>query len=149
MMYAMARLRMPEGDLYDLPDIPDRKYGKVAMLIMVNAENRRKATGAYNDEFRGDADKPKASDVFNKILEKHPPEIQKMFFSGIGGELQNKDSRLAEAIIDTLTREGIPCLSVHDSFRIQERYADKLVEIMASVFRNQWGESVRIPNIHY
>jgi hypothetical protein len=148
LMYASKGIPMPLGDLYDLPGIPDRKYGKVAMLIMINASDRQKATGAYNTEFKGDPGKPKAAEVFDKILEKHTSmEIQKMFFSGTGLKLQYQDSKLAEAVIDTLTKEGIPCLSVHDSFVVQEKHQRRLKELMLEVFRDQWGE-VDVPKVH-
>lgn len=148
LMYALAKLQMPDGDMYDLPGIEDRDYGKIALLIMVNAENRRAATGAFNEKFKDDPDRPKASEVFDKILEKHPPEIQKMFFSGIGLKLQRLDSRLAETIIDTMTREGIPSLSVHDSFRVPESHGDKLIKVMKGTFIEQWGDQVTPPRVH-
>lgn len=148
-MYALSKLEMPDGDLYDLPGIDNRKYGKIAILIMVNAENRKAATGAYNEKFKGDPDRPKAAEVFDKILDKHPPEIQKMFFSGIGLKLQRLDAKLAETVIDTLTREGIPCLSVHDSFRVQEKHGERLIKLMNQTFREQWGDKVTAPKVHY
>ncbi|MBI9087965.1 MAG: hypothetical protein JEZ12_01965 [Desulfobacterium sp.] len=147
-MYALARLKMPGGDMYDLPGIEDRKYGKIALLIMVNAENRKAATGAFNEKFKADSDRPKAAEVFAKILDKHPPEIQNMFFSGIGLKLQGLDSRLADTIIDKLTREDIPSLSVHDSFRVQEKHGGRLIELMNLTFRDQWGDQVTPPKVH-
>jgi hypothetical protein len=147
LMYSIKGIPMPLGDLYDLPGIQDRKYGKVAMLIMINAGDRQEATGAYNKEFKGDPGKPKAAEVFDKIMEKHPPEIQKMFFTGTGLKLQYMDSKLAEAVINTLTKDDIPCLSVHDSFVIQERHQGRLEQLMLEVFRDQWGEVDR-PKVH-
>ncbi len=149
MAYAIKKLPKPEGDLYELPGISDRKYGKKAFLMMLNATTKRKAMGAYNDddEIKEDPNSPPASAVIGKLIEKHHPVIQQMFFKGLGLKFQYRDSKISETILKVLTKENIPCLSVHDSFIVQKKYQKRLTEVMTFAYQQEMGSESKVPKI--
>lgn len=62
-----------------------------------------------------------------------------MLFKGSGIGLQIYESEIAERILKVLTREGICCLSVHDSFIVQEQYRDRLYDVMTDSFKKVMG----------
>jgi len=45
-------------------------------------------------------------------------------------KLQNLDSRITDIILKTMTNSKIPCLPVHDSYIVNERDKDFLLEVM-------------------
>lgn len=64
---------------------------------------------------------------------KHEP-IKEKLCSGVGLELQYLDSQITEYILRTLTAEGIVCLSVHDSFIVEEQHEERLREVMITAY---------------
>jgi uncharacterized protein (UPF0128 family) len=53
--------------------------------------------------------------VKQRLLEKHK-DIEKYFFTGIGVELMNRDSDIANRVMVWFSKIGIPILCIHDSF---------------------------------
>ena len=60
--------------------------------------------------------------------------IQSKICSGIGIELQYLDSQLTEYILKTLMEEDIVCLSVHDSYIVEEQHEQRLREVMVAAY---------------
>ncbi len=66
---------------------------------------------------------------YQKWVDAHS-KISKYLNSDIGIKLQNKDSKIASGVINHFTKKDIPVLVVHDSFLIEEKYEDELVDVM-------------------
>lgn len=72
------------------------------------------------------------------FAEKHI-RINKFLNSDIGLTLQYKDSKIAEDILKHFTKKGIPCLPIHDSFIVPNKYKDELIETMHEVYIKHFG----------
>lgn len=76
--------------------------------------------------------------LYDKLLEKHQ-RISKHFSSGVGIKLQFIDSQIAENIMKHFMRKGIACLCIHDSFIVQVKFKDELIEVMREEYRRKIG----------
>ncbi len=123
-LYSMVGSPMP-SDCYSIDGWP-RALVKVALLILINAETKRRALGALIHHDAMELVAPKASPaaqqaarkLFNAIRALHRP-IEQFFASGVGAELMNIDSKIADTVMVNLLRRGILALPVHDSFLVQ------------------------------
>ena len=91
---------------------------KLTFNVLVNASSKRQARGALLDELRqiyGPETSNKASDLIATIQNSFP-DLAASWFTVIGRRLQNIDSDICARVQRHLRRQGIPCLSVHDSF---------------------------------
>lgn len=116
-------------DPYTLPGYTPRdelrRLLKLVLLTAINATSRSAAKAAIQSAINLDPDEyewfKSSGFALDSLLEdfeaRHKP-IAKAFYSGIGKELQYLDSRIAERVINALTKEGIPCLCIHDSFLV-------------------------------
>ena len=80
-----------------------------------------------------------ARQLIKKILliSVNAPTENSMFraMRGAGIDLQYLDSRIAENLIETFTAQGIPILTVHDSYIVPENHAFELRQEM----QKQWA----------
>ena len=133
------------ADPYSLlcQDQSERIVHKLANLVAINAVSEKKAVGGIRKKFREEG---VSYDLTDKALMKlicnfkksHNP-IAHYLCSGIGRQLQNKDSHIAAAILNRLTRDGIPCLPVHDSFIVEADYEDTLHQVMIEEYEKIMG----------
>jgi hypothetical protein len=123
-----------EGDPYDLVGWP-RTLVKVALLILVNADNRTSAIRAIANEIRGEGAHARATALVADIEAKHQP-IAHMFGSGAGLALQRQDGDMTEALLLKLVARGVVALPVHDSYIVPEKAKGKLLESMAAELQN-------------
>lgn len=148
MLYRMNHLEVPEGDLYDIPEVGGckimRKVVKRVFLVALNAKNRKAsiALGVKELRERGiEMDFP--SDfirrTINSLLEKHRP-LRPYLFKGRGVILQYEDSKLSERILLRLGQAGIPALPIHDSFIVQKRHVAELRAAMVEEYKAQFGD---------
>lgn len=72
-------------------------------------------------------------ELLSEIKTAHVP-IRNFFCSDAGGWLMSKDSRIIMEAILTLTRQGIPCLPVHDSIIGPEAHRETLCQAMDEAF---------------
>jgi hypothetical protein len=119
---------------------------KKMMQIIINAKSRGEAVGAFKN-FLFDAtelpdilsdhklDAWKLSDM---VIKSHK-KIEKYFNTGIGVQLQYRDSKIAEAILKHFTRKKIVCLCIHDSFIVQSQYREELIEVMKIEYKKGMG----------
>ena len=133
MLYMQAGKQM-EGDPYDLVGWP-RPLVKVALLILVNADNRTSAIRAIANEIRGEGAHAKATALVADIEAKHQP-IAHMFGSGAGLALQRQESDMTEALLLKLMARGVVALPVHDSCIVPETAKGELMEAMAAELHN-------------
>ena len=121
----------------------ERKMYKLVQLVAINSPNMKIALKAIRDVFRR---KQIAFDLTNKAIEPlierfrgvHQP-IQDFLFSGIGLKLQNRDSKITEAILMRLMHENTPCLPVHDSYIVETRYREALEQAMIEEYEKIMG----------
>lgn len=114
--YSLNGLDAPE-DSYTIEGC-DRKEVKKAFLVLFNCKSRKHAIDTIRSEFHI----KNAESLLQKIENKHEAIIKSFYNPGFGLHLQHLDSWLAENIINTFTKKGIVCLSIHDSFIVAKKY---------------------------
>lgn len=158
MLYHMEGIDLQE-DPYGIFDYNPRLRTAVKLMtnIAINSSSETSAIRAMNDKlFRlnrsGKLDKVvkamheanlKASNLLQIVKSKHP-EIAQYFNSGIGVELQYKDSMLAESILDHFMRKGVPCLCIHDSFIVPRPYGEELKSVMEEKYKERFNFSAKV-----
>lgn len=130
--YSLHGLEAPE-DSYTIEGC-DRKEVKKAFLVLFNCKSRKHAIDTIRSEFHI----KNAKSLLQQIENKHEAIINSFYNPGFGLHLQHLDSWLAENIINTLTRKGIACLSIHDSFIVAKKYELELRQIMEFVFQDKF-----------
>jgi hypothetical protein len=162
MLYAMEKLPMPKGDVYHLKgysnDETFRKFVKQMLLIMVNSkmskkghrwETARKAIQSAVSltkelELPSEIPSTKGQDIFPVMdaFERKHEKIQRYLCTGIGIDLQNLDSKMAEKVMLTFSKgQGMQyaILPLHDSFVIHHGWESFLKKTMQKAFREVFG----------
>lgn len=147
--YAMAGKPIPAGDLYELDGYGPRKFLKVFLLTLLNADTEKKARASIRDQVRRgvvprlEGVESLTDEVLDGVVtqfkHKHAP-IKQFIATGVGVELQFLDSQLAERTMMYFAEQGEACLPVHDSFIVDATLAGELQGIMRGVFREQFGQ---------
>jgi len=158
MLYAKKNLPMPKGDVYYLDGYSNnykfRKFVKRMLLVMVNADSPEKVRKALHaevvwekklnlpEEIGGTGQK----DIYPVIeaFERKHTDISEYFCSGAGIDLQFEESQMAEQIMLHFAKRGIPCLPIHDSFIVEYKYRNELVDMMQKAFRDKYGQECGI-----
>jgi hypothetical protein len=140
MLYAEIGLELSD-DPYDVGQPAEyRATVKQAFNAMINAGER----GVEEpDDYDAQAMGMTFDQLQQRIKAKHEP-IAGFFFTGAGLRLQYRDSRIAERVMMHFARQGIPCLSIHDSFIVQERYARELETVMRETAREEVGLEIPV-----
>lgn len=128
----------------------NRKIIKLAVNIMFNSLNKKKAQGAIQSEINYHKDinytLGKASQVMS-LIESAYPQFKDLFCQGdgFGSALQYHDSELAADVLSVMIEKNIPCLPVHDSFIIAREHCGLLSDTMGDCFRNRFGTDGLVP----
>jgi len=122
----------------------DRSIKKIALLTAINAPTEAKAIkgirkALVDDGITGDILTDKALRSLIARAKLAHPDISDDVASGKGIELQNLDSRIADAILTNLMAENIPALPVHDSFIVPQKYEDLLRQQMLEEYEKILG----------
>ena len=72
-------------------------------------------------------------DLLETIKQIHP-DIAKFICTGAGIKLMRQDSDMVSCIIDHMTKDNVPVLSVHDSFIVPFGQEDRLCQLMKEAF---------------
>lgn len=72
-------------------------------------------------------------ELVRRFKSAHSP-IAKFFHTGIWGEMQNVDSKIALEVMWRFVGREIPCLPRHDSFMMQRTYCANLESVMKSAY---------------
>lgn len=137
-------LNDPVYDPYDLGEIvlptvfnnkdDQRSVVKGIVLMAINASSAGKAFAAFRlSKEDGHIAKRLSNQQLQTLLDAFTdrnPEIKEALNTGKGLYLMNKDSEIANLILDYYTQLGIPILCVHDSFIIEWNKEDDLKRIM-------------------
>lgn len=111
LLYGTEGLQCPMDDPYLLPGLEERRKDVKQVVTISLCAGSRASTckAAAGKGVKG------AKLLLDAFYERHTP-IFKYAYSGIGKELQRKDSELAEFILQRGLDAGLPVLCVHDSF---------------------------------
>ena len=74
--------------------------------------------------------------VFETIKQKHYP-IREYFLSGIAPKLQLIESNITSNIIEHFTALKVPVLSIHDSYIVEKRWGQTLINVMQSAWMEE------------
>ena len=141
-LYAMEGCQ-PLSDPYDIglnycgSDDPRRKMVKRYVNAILNDASGRfkleshelKALGLTHSELR------------RVVYAKHDL-VKKHFHTGVGLELQFRDSQLAEDVMLIFLSKEDVCLPVHDSFIVRMAAAEELIATMEQVFQRHYKRSI-------
>ncbi len=126
-----------------------RKLCKSSMCTLICSKNYAQCYGSIKYEFienKKSGMYSLLSDELNvhsfiKIIKEHNFEIGKYFHSGIGLELQRKDSDIAELVINHFTKKDVVVIPIHDSFIVEKQYEQELKNIMIKSHKDIMGSN--------
>lgn len=113
----------------------NRKITKLAMNIMLNADNSMKAIGAMEKNKEDFPKIPRGYDSWYSFADHISDchfEIQHMFYTAEGLKYQNIDSHLASRVMDIMvSKHRALVIPIHDSFICMAHKSEQLVETMS------------------
>lgn len=140
MLYDISGTAMPEEPY--IIDGYERKATKTLLLMMVNANSQSAAIKAYISEQKKQQlpfhPYEELRALSGKLLAKHKA-ISEYFYSGMGISMQSQDAAMAERIMLRFIKQTsghTAILPVHESFIVDRRYKEDLMEIMLDEFKN-------------
>jgi len=152
-LYSLNKIEIDEKDPYDLtgyykhPTLNNedlRPLLKHILIIMLNCKSKPQAVGRItadvNDEDKGFPTDINVKQLMDAFAERHKP-IKKLFYKSMGKLQMRLDSDVCELIIDYFTSNGIPVLTVHDSFVTDVAHAGELEEKMIDFYNRVLGQS--------
>ncbi len=140
MLYAREGLPLPGDDAYCYEEFPIKLMKRVTFRL-INAKDRKAATLAVLKLMKWKEPENIADLLIQHMAEKHAP-IAQHFCSGVGVALQYRDSRIAEAVMLDLLRQGIPCIPIHDSFLVPVSHEEELGEAMDKASAQVMGQAL-------
>ncbi|MCX6983590.1 MAG: hypothetical protein NT118_02405, partial [Lentisphaerae bacterium] len=152
MLYAMNGWQI-EGDPYIIEGKENlRTLVKKLLLVGLNADSERATLGRIGEDIFSLLARQEITeeelDLLSNIITSRPDwkkliqdlkrkheTIAGHFFNDAGIHLMNRDSRIMRDILMDLIGKGVPCLPVHDSVIVPERYKDELRMVMDKCYR--------------
>ncbi len=133
---------IPTPDFLDSP-AQTRKVVKQLLLTALNAKDETSTFAAFRDQADiGSVEKRLTNAQLGRILdelrEKHAPIAERMA-SDAGIDLMNTDSKIAEKIVRSFIDQGMPILTVHDSYIVPYGFEQFLEETMTAAFQEVTG----------
>ena len=137
LLYGLAGERPPEGDLYAFGHV-DRDWMKSILTRSIGADSREEAIAALKKEMKEVAPKlmKRAESYFDRFWEHHQKVYDQLFNGNTWAKLQFLDSTIALKTLKILISNNIVCIPIHDSFIVQDRYAEQLEVAMVSAFNS-------------
>lgn len=125
LLYATQGVKMqpPEGDLYHVEGVSRKTVKKVVMLLMNPGD------GDWDGDFY--PDQLKALDG----IDMNNPGIT----DWDGAKTYQLEGAICLGIVDELAKQGIPCVSIHDSFIVEDVYQDILRCTMDTIYTRYTG----------
>jgi hypothetical protein len=121
LLCAVTGTELGAGDPYDGLGLP-RNEVKLAINVMLNAASWPSARGALIKKLRpvhGQSVGIRVNQLRDTIQERFPA-LDKFWNSDCGVTLQKRDADICTRLQQTLRQQGVPCLSVHDSFIVPQ-----------------------------
>ena len=135
------------NDAYDVPtfgikDKEDcRAVVKLLFLTALNTKNEKECFEAFRDQWDYEEYSYKClfsntflQELLDSIRDRHY-QIDDMFCSGVGIDLQKWDIDIVEYIVSDFTERGIPILCINESFIIWKEQVDLLVNNMHTAIK--------------
>jgi hypothetical protein len=135
LLAAMARITLPFDDPafdpFTILNLP-RPIVKLAFNIMLNAQSERGALSALSNKLREHGWEPAYPLARRSMaaLERRFPGLGPYWNTCIGLRLQNLDARICARVQRTLRHQGVPVLSIHDSFVVPQINSRLLQDVM-------------------
>ena len=133
-------------DPYQLPvrgvNNPDhcRQITKLLFLLSFNASDEKSLFKAFRNELDYTAHPYSfPDDVLSELLtgiKNRHPKISHLICSGAGLRLMSLDSQMCEYVIEKFVEQGIPILTVHDSFVVPFEEGERLHRLMKEAFEH-------------
>jgi len=145
MLYHMDGKEMSYKDPYSYAggDGEIRNILKILALVLINNRGSDESTiRATQQSLQEDGiNVPEGvcqHDLLTGLKNAHN-QISHYFNTGIGLELQYRDSCIAERVMLAMAADGIKCLPVHDSFIVKSKHEGRLREAMITTYRSEMG----------
>jgi len=136
----------PEAIILGLPAKLTRKLCKRLALTAINAKKKSSAFKAFREGIpMGQTGKSMSDEKLDQMLKSFldiNPDLSNSLFSDKGIELMYLDSQITARVHNHFTKQGIPVLSVHDSYIIDYMRVTELQEVMAEASRAVVGQSL-------
>lgn len=139
----------PHNDPYGVVlGVENRDIIKSVFTIAINASNEFEAYGAITKHIKnlsGREDKARWRQFIHgrqsfrhilSLLVGSHPVLESYLCSGIGVKLQFMDSQVAEYVLNDMTRQESPTLSIHDSFIVSRDKEQSLRDCMEEAYRH-------------
>lgn len=123
-----------------------RDYLKTLLISMINSGSYKTSVsiGNYGRKFNKIAlerlrrEKLSSNDLIDKFCKNHD-QVSHLFFKNMGNQLMRDDARIALDVIKNFSNDRIPILAIHDSFIVQEKYRERLKQVMHESYRKFTG----------
>ena len=110
-----------DGDPYDIGKGFERQHVKLGVLIVFNAANPLSAIHALVRDDDMQISYALAKKIVEAIFERHGA-IRRMLCADAGIKLMNLDATIMMDVLEALVARGIPCIGIHDSVVVPERF---------------------------
>lgn len=131
---------------------PIRNLAKIAILVGMNAVDKKQAIGGLRGKIKEDAKKSVEDQDFygvgeiNSLLvleavQEHNDFISEKFFSDQGVFLQNTDSRIMMVVVDQMLQKEHTMLTYHDSVIVKQSAEKDLREAMFNGWQSILGDT--------
>ncbi len=133
--YHLSGLEAPsQDDLYAIEGLEGmREAVKWCLLVLVNLDNGKRMPSP-EPKIREQLSEGWTTAKLRKAVECCYADINQWLGSGKGTELQYIDSQIACEVLVQLSRKGVTCLPVHDSFIVALHHQDSLREAMLDAY---------------
>lgn len=144
LLYALKGINFADLEkepyIYSKDNDPDnyRPILKVLLLAAINSGTETDCIKAVRYEINMNRSEfpdeiPDLKNAYQKFKEYHS-DIEDMFCSKLGLKLQRWDSSIAEAVVNVMTKAGVPVLVVHDSFVCSKKEETFLYDTMIKAY---------------
>jgi hypothetical protein len=136
---------------YRLPETPQdlqRNLLKHLVLTALNARDRKSAFQSFRDNWPagtpGKQMSNAALEAFLSAFTDRYPHLKEFMCADQGIRLMNVDGRIAERVHAHFTAQGVPVLSVHDSFIVDYTRVGELKRVMADASKEVVGRALPV-----
>lgn len=142
MIAELKGITLPEDfDTYVIDGL-DRDFAKSLLFPILFSDSRGGAKTSITAKLKERPDVKLTSEEIVSKFETHNSFMKDSFYNKVLYRiLQNKDSTMAETIIDQFTEEGVVVLCYHDSFVIASKYKGLLLSRMRQAWKTVMGST--------
>jgi hypothetical protein len=120
-----------------------RSVAKQLLLTALNAKDDKSAFGAFRQDAQAGSPEKQLKDIqlayiLGNLRERHKPIADSMA-SDAGIDLMNLDAKITERLIEAFTEQGVPILTIHDSYIVPYGLESELKGQMQKAFEEVMG----------